>query len=144
MHTQSGMDLKTLVEHFPDHSIQTTSAPEPSSPRRSHSISARSWLSQIMLGIFFYGITTYSEHIWWSLQTLLVFLCGFMGFAYVLKYTSRLHLAIFLLIYPIGYGVKNVDNIWFSHRKIILAQMVQSGWPQTLMGLSWERMAPGH
>ena len=144
MHPQSGMDLKTLAKHFPGLSIQTNSVMEPSSPRRGHFISARSWLSQIKPGIFFYVKTTYSEHIWWSLQTILLLLCGFMGFAYVLKYTSRLHLAIFLLINPIGYGVKNVDNIWFSHRKIILAQMVQSGWPQTLMGLSWERMAPGH
>ena len=85
MHAQSGMDLKTLVEHFPDHSIQTNSLTEPSSPRRSHSISARSWLSQIKPGFFFYLKTTYSEHIWWSLQTILLLLCGFMGFAYVLK-----------------------------------------------------------
>ena len=46
------MDLKTLVEHFPGQSIQTNSVPEPSSPRRGHFISARSWLSHIKPGFF--------------------------------------------------------------------------------------------
>ena len=61
MHAQSGMDLKTLVEHFPDQSIQTNSVTEPSSPRRGHFISAFSWRSQIGPGIFFYVKTIFSE-----------------------------------------------------------------------------------
>ena len=65
---------KPLVEHFPGQSIQTTiSVPEPSSPRRSHSISARSWLSRIKPGFFSMWkphILILNISIWWSLQTM--------------------------------------------------------------------------
>ena len=77
MHAQSGMDLKTLVEHFPGQSIQTNSVPEPSSPRRRSSISASSHVSDQARNFFLC-----ENHIFWT---------------YLMKFTN--HIIVPLSVY---------------------------------------------
>ena len=62
------MNLKSLVEHFPGHSIPPISVPEPSFPRGELLMSADPQKCPTMPGIFFYVKIRYSEQLLISQQ----------------------------------------------------------------------------